>query len=199
MSAEDSPLGSITTVADSRVISSTVTVHGTSLPRLSRIIMPSAPNSSPTEKASLADPVSLPLCSPSSPSASMILTQAFSGSVLTRLSGALPLLSSECSTMMPWPGSAESNPESPLRVIHMVSPGAISMARLIPPSDIGPTTKLPPMSLSTTVERLAPIKSRVAAPGIEGTAPLPFQLPLAMMSQSPKPFQFEEGKSLCTS
>ena len=43
------------------------------------------------------------------------------------------------------------------------------------------------------------MRSKVAEPGKAGMSPLPFQLPLAMMSQSPSPFQFEDGSSLCTS
>ena len=84
-------------------------------------------------------------------------------------------------------------------VTQIVSPGAIGMARLLPPSEIGAISKLPPIMGSTVMERLAPMRFSVAAPGMDGMAPLPFQLPLAIISQSPRPFQFEEGRSLCTS
>ena len=100
-STDDTPSGSMARVAEFWDIEVTLAVHETSLPLLSLIIIPSLPNLSPDEKASPALPVSLPLCNPSSPSASIILTHALSGSVLTRLSCALPLLSSECSTIMP--------------------------------------------------------------------------------------------------
>ena len=152
-SISDCPDGWMSTVAVFSPRDSTVAVHWTILPRLSLIIIPSEPKMSASEKTSPGLPVSLPLSRAASPSASMILTHAVSGSVLTRLSNGFPLFSSWCSTRMPCPGRAASKPISPLKVTHRVSPGAISIDRGRPPADTGDISKLPPTSGFTEMER----------------------------------------------